>query len=166
MPSERERDLRPGQRRGRRTLCARWRHDPLGEAAKLIRQVESLAPVLHESCQALLQADASLRDTLAAFEVRLATITENAKTRTVQHLAVRADEAARRTIEQQSRAMADAARVAFGAELGATMQRLQSALQPLIERPDRRWERWLTHAAAAATASAVTWTLAVIPWAR
>lgn len=140
--------------------------EALGEAAKLIRQVEALAPLLDESCQALLQADTHLRDTLAEFESRMAAITENAKTRTVQHLAARVDEAARRSIEQQGRAMADAARVAFGAELGATMQRLQSALQPLIERRERRWERWLTHAAAAAAASAVTWGLAILLWAR
>jgi hypothetical protein len=55
--------------------------------------------------------------------------------------------------------MADAARVAFGAEIGATLQRLQSALQPLIEQRGRRWEWWLTNAAAAASASAATWVL-------
>jgi hypothetical protein len=96
----------------------------------------------------------------------MAAITENAKTRTVQHLAARADEAARRSIDLQARAMADAARIAFGAELGATLQRLQTSIQPLVERPGRRWEPWLTHAAAAATASAATWTLAVMLWAR
>jgi hypothetical protein len=31
--------------------------------------------------------------------------------------------------------MAGAARVALGAELGATLQRLQSFIQPLAERP-------------------------------
>lgn len=135
--------------------------EAVGEAARLIRQVEVLAPVLDEMCQALLQADTQLRDTLAGFESRMAAITEDAKTRTVQHLAARVDEATRRSIEQQSRAMADAARVAFGAELDATTQRLQLALQRLIERPELRWERWLTHLAAAATASAATWILAL-----
>jgi hypothetical protein len=140
--------------------------EALGEAAQLIRQVEALAPVLAQMCQALLQADTHLRDTLAGFESRMAAIAENAKSRTVQHLAAQADEATRRSIEQHSRAMADAARVAFGTELGATVQRLQSTLQPLIERTERRWEGWLTHAAAAAAASAATWTLAVSLWPR
>jgi hypothetical protein len=93
-------------------------------------------------------------------------LTEKAKVQAVKHILLRTDEAARRSIELQGRAMADAARVAFGGEFGATLQRLQSALQAPIERPDRRWERWLTHAAAAATASAVTWTLAVMLSAR
>lgn len=87
---------------------------------------------------------------------------ENAKVQAVKHILARTDEAARRSIELQSRAMADAARVAFGADLGASLQRLQS----LQERRGRRWEQWLTHAAAAATASAATWTLAITLWAR
>jgi hypothetical protein len=136
--------------------------EAVGEAARLIRQVEALAPVLHSTSQALLQADQHLRGTLSGFEGRMAAITENAKTRTAHYLAARVDEAARQSIEQQSRVMADAARVAFGAELGATLQRLQSALRPLIERSERRWERWLTHAAAAAVSATVTWALAVL----
>lgn len=140
--------------------------EALGEAARLIRQVEALAPALEQSRQALADAHSGLTHQLATFESQVAALTEKAKVQAVKHILARTDEAARRSVDLQGRAMADAARVAFGAELGATMQRLQSALQPLIERPERRWERWLTHAAAAATASAATWTLAVMLWAR
>jgi hypothetical protein len=93
-------------------------------------------------------------------------IAENAKGRAVQHVAARIDDALRRSIDQQSRAMADAARVAFGAELGATVERLQSTLLALIERPRRRWKWWLVHAAVAAAASALTWGLAPYVCAR
>lgn len=68
----------------------------------------------------------------------------------------RTEEAARQSADLQSRAMADAARVALGAEIGATMQRLQSTLKPPECRQERRWEGWLTHAAAAAAGSALT----------
>jgi len=105
------------------------------------------------------QANSSLRNELAGFERRMAVIAENAKTHAVKYIAARVDDAARQSIDQQGRATADAARVAFGAELGATMQRLQTTLQPLLEQRKQRWERWLTHAAAAAVASAATWTL-------
>ena len=44
----------------------------------------------------------------------------------VKHILARTEEAARQSADLQSRAMADAARVAFGADLGATLQRLQS----------------------------------------
>lgn len=136
--------------------------EALDEAAKLIRQVEALAPALDESRQALADAHSALAVQLAAFEREVAGLTEKAKVQAVKHILARSDEAAKRSIELQSRAMADAARVAFGSELGAALQRLQS----LHARPGRRWEPWLTHAAAAATASAATWTLAVTLWGR
>ena len=131
--------------------------EAIGEAATLIRQAEALAPVLGETCQALQQANRQLNDTLAGFEGRLTAITDNAKTRTVQYIAVRIDEAARRSIEQQRQAMADAARSAFDAEFGPTLQQLQSALLPLVQRQRRHWEDWLIPLAVAAAASTTTW---------
>lgn len=136
--------------------------EALDEAAKLIRQVEALAPALDASRQALADAHSALAVQLAAFEREVAGLTEKAKVQAVKHILARSDEAAKRSIELHARAMADAARVAFGSDLGAALQRLQS----LHERPGRRWEPWLTHAAAAATASAATWTLAVALWGR
>jgi len=140
--------------------------EALDDAAKLLRQVEALAPALDQSRQALADAHSGLAGQLAAFEAQVTALTERAKVQAVKHVLARTDEAARRSVELQARAMADAARVALGAELGATLQRLQSAAQPRAESPRRRWEPWLTHAAAAATASSVTWTVAVMMWAR
>ena len=149
-----------------KTVREAWIVEALGEADRLIRQVEALAPVLDESRQALADAHSRLAEQLAGFESRVIALSEKAKLETVRHIAAHTDEATRRSVDQQSRAMADAARVAFGGEVGATMQRLQSALQALIERSQRRWERWLTHAAAAATAAAATWALAVTLFGR
>lgn len=136
--------------------------EAIGEAAKLIRQVEALAPALDRSRQALADAHSGLSGQLAAFETQVLALTEKAKVVAVKHVLTRTEEAARQSADLQSRAMADAARVAFGADLGATLQRLQS----LHARPGPRWEPWLTHAAAAATASAATWTLAITLWVR
>lgn len=136
--------------------------EALGEAAKLMRQVEALAPALDQSRQALADAHSGLAGQLTAFETQVLALAETVKVQAVKHIVARTDEAARRSIDLQSRAMADAARVAFGADLGATLQRLQS----LQKRPERRLEPWLTHAAAAATASAATWTMAITLWAR
>jgi hypothetical protein len=136
--------------------------EAIGEAAKLIRQVEALAPALDRSRQELADAHSGLSGQLAAFETQVLALTEKAKVVAVKHVLARTEEAARQSADLQSRAMADAARVAFGADLGATLQRLQS----LHARPGPRWEPWLTHAAAAATASAATWTLAITLWPR
>ncbi|MBE2241634.1 MAG: hypothetical protein IAE86_02690 [Burkholderiaceae bacterium] len=140
--------------------------EALGEAAKLIRQVEALVLALDQSRQALADAHSGLQDQLAAFESQVAALTEKSKVQAVKHILARTDEAARRSVELQARAMADAARVAFSDEFGATLQRLQASIQPLAEQKGRRWELWLTHAAAAATASAVTWTFALTLWTR
>jgi hypothetical protein len=136
--------------------------EAIGDVANLIESVERLTPELQEMRREIDGANAGLRDSLSAFEAQVLALTEKAKVQAVKHILARTDEAARRSIDLQSRAMADAARVAFGADLGATLQRLQS----LHERPGRCWEPWLTHAAAAATASALTWALAVMLWAR
>jgi hypothetical protein len=135
--------------------------DALGEAAELMRRMEQVAPRVEDAVEALALADSGLRDSLAAFEGQMAAITENAKTRTLQHLAARTDEATRRTIEQQTRAMADAARLAFGTELGGGIQRLQTVLKPLVEQAGRGWERWLTYVVVAVASSAVTWVVTV-----
>ena len=136
--------------------------EAIGEVVNLIDSVDRLTSELQEMSREIDRASEGLRVSLAGFETKVLALTEKAKVQAVKHILARTDEAARRSIELQSRAMADAARVAFGADLGATMQRLQS----LYERPGRRWEQWLTHAAAAATASAATWTLAITLWAR
>lgn len=138
--------------------------EALGDAAKLIRQVEALAPALDRSRQALADAHSGLSGQLAAFDAHVVALTEKAKIQAVTHILARTDQAAKRSIDLQARAMADAARVAFGAEVGASLQRLQSSVKPLLERQRQGWEPWLTHAAAAATASAVTWTVAVLLW--
>ena len=133
--------------------------EAIGDLGLLIDRAEALRTAMAQSRQSLVDAHAQLADQLAAFEAHVTALTERAKVLAVKHILARTEEAARRSIEEQSRAMADAARVAFGAELGAMMQRLQSALQPLIERRERRWDSWLTHATVAAVASTLTWVL-------
>lgn len=136
--------------------------EAIGEMVHLIDSVDRLTPELREASGELGRASEGLRGSLTAFETQVLALCEKAKVQAVKHILARTDEAARLSIEQQSRAMADAARVAFGADLGATLQRLQA----LQTRPAHRWEPWLTHAAAAATASAATWTLAITLWPR
>lgn len=136
--------------------------EAIGEMGNLIDSVDRLTPELREASRDIERASEGLRGSLAGFETQVLALTEKTKVVAVKSILARTEEAARQSADLQSRAMADAARVAFGADLGATLQRLQS----LHARPGPRWEPWLTHAAAAATASAATWTLAVMQWAR
>ena len=136
--------------------------EAIGEVSNLIDSVDRLTPELQEMRCEIDRASTGLRESLAAFEGQVLALTEKSKVVAVKHILARTEEAARQSAEMHSRAMADAARVAFGAEVGAALQRLKT----LHERPGRRWEQWLTHAAAAATASAGTLMLTLTLWAR
>lgn len=103
--------------------------EALDDAAKLLRQVEALAPAPDRSGQALADAARSgLAGQLAAFEAQVTTLTERAKVQAVKHVLARTDEAGRGARSSCRRGRwPTRRRVALGAELGATLQRLQSA---------------------------------------
>jgi hypothetical protein len=130
--------------------------EAIADVVELLKSADEVCTRLATASAGLQQADANLREQLAAFEGRMTAIAETAKTFAVKHIATRADEAARRVIDVQTRAMTDAARVAFGAEAGAMLQRAQGPRVPPVE-PPCLWEQWLVHAATAAAASAVTY---------
>jgi septal ring factor EnvC (AmiA/AmiB activator) len=135
--------------------------EAIGDVAKLLDRIEAVAPVVDKSSEALQGASESLREELADVERRMAALTEHAKSAVARHIATRADEAARRSIEHQSRAMADAARVAFGAEVGAMVKQLQACVQQLVRQQQPRWEPWLTYGAAVLVSATATWGLAI-----
>lgn len=143
--------------------------EAIGEVAALIDRVEALGPALDRSRLSLIHASTELAGHVTAFESRMAGITENAKVQAVKHIARRTDEMARNSLDAQTRAMEEAARLMFRTEVGPAIQRLTMPLQHLAElaqRGARPWERWLTHVATAVVASGLTWALAIWLWAR
>jgi hypothetical protein len=138
----------------------------IGDLARLLDRAEALLPALLESRQALVDAHAQLADQLADFEAQVSTLTEKAKVQAVKHILARTDEAARKSVDAQARAMAEAAQSLFRTEIDPALQRLAMPLQHLVQKVDRPWEQWLTHAATTAAASAATWALAAYLWAR
>ena len=134
--------------------------EAIGDLGRLLDRADAMSPVIGESTQALTEASAQLVRRLAAFEAQIAGLTENAKIQTVRHIAARTDEATKRSVDAQTRAMAEAAQSIFKAEVGPALQGLSMPLQRMMRRVERPWDHWLTHAATAAVASAVTWVLA------
>jgi hypothetical protein len=129
--------------------------EAIGEVARLINQVEALAPEMEETCQALHRSDAKLQQTLAGFEARLAAISERAKTQAVQDLRTHLKDSAQQVGVQLYGALAAAAQQAFQGQIGATvkgqqlvLKDLQALLQELAQQRDERWIPWATHAAA------------------
>ncbi|MBE2241931.1 MAG: hypothetical protein IAE86_04190 [Burkholderiaceae bacterium] len=133
----------------------------IGDVAQLIKRMETLTPLMDESRQALAHSSVQLSSQVAAFEIRMAAITENAKIQAVRHITHRTEELAQRTREEQTRAMAESARDLFRTELTPALQRLAMPLQHLVDRLAHPWQSWLTHAATAAVAAAATWLLAL-----
>ncbi len=141
----------------------------IGDLGKLLDRMDTLAPRLDASQLALRLVSSELAEQVTAYEKRMVDITENAKLQAVKHIARRADEMARGTVDTQIRAMEEAARVVFRHEVGPALQRVTLPLQDvaaLARRSARPWEGWLLHAATAVLASAISWAMAAWLWLR
>lgn len=141
----------------------------IGDLGTLLDRFEKLAPQLEASRMELLSTSTELAERVEAYSKRMDEITENAKLQAVKHIARRADEMARRTVDTQTRAMEEAARVVFRNEIGPTLQRVTLPLQnvaDLARKGARPWEGWLLHAATAVLASAISWGMAAWLWLR
>ena len=141
----------------------------IGQLGELLDRLDALAPKLDASQLALRLVSAELSEQVTAYAKRMADITENAKVQTVKHIARRADEMARGTVDTQTRAMEEAARVVFRNEVGPALQRVTLPLQDvaaLARKGARPWEGWLLHAATAVLASAISWAMAAWLWLR
>ena len=141
----------------------------IGDLGALLDRVETLAPQLDASRMELLRTSAELGEQVAAYSKRMDELTENAKVQAVRHIARRADEIARGTVDTQTRAMEEAARVVFRHEVAPALQRVTLPLQEvadLARKAARPWEGWLLHAATAVLASAISWVMAAWLWLR
>ena len=141
----------------------------IGQLGELLDRMDTLAPNLDASRMELLRTSADLADKVEAYSKRMDEITENAKVQTVKHIARRADEMARGTVDTQTRAMEEAARVVVRNEVSPALQRVALPLQNvavLARKGARPWEGWLLHVATAVLASAISWAMAAWLWLR
>lgn len=137
--------------------------EALGDLARLLERAEALQPAMLESRQALVEAHVRLTDQLATFETHVAALTERAKVQAVKHILARTDEAARQSVQMQTRAMTEAAQGIFKEEIRQVLQRRSLPQQHQLQ---QRWGHLLGHAMTAAVASLLTWALAAHLWAR
>lgn len=135
--------------------------ETIGELGRLLDRAEAVQAAMAQSRQGLLDAHAQLAQQLA----QVAAITEHAKVQAVKHILARADEAARRTVEAQTRAMSEAAQALFRTEIEPAIQRLTAPLESLVRRQSQRAD-WLTQVATAVVSSTLTWLVAAWLWNR
>ena len=90
------------------------------------------------------------------FETAVSNLTKRAERGALEHIVQRTNEMTRRVLEEQSKAMRDAARQAFSEQLAPTMAQLDVKLRQLKKGVERPWADWLMHAATAAGSALVT----------
>ena len=138
--------------------------EALGEMAELIARIEACAPALEASQRQLLRSCDQLTQQATDLESRTAAVIERINVVAPKYIAHRVHEATRAAADAQVRAMEAAAQTLFRTEIGPALERMARPLQLLINELLQRcgtwWESALTHAAAAAVASCVTWWLA------
>lgn len=130
--------------------------EALGSVASLLDRIESVTSSMETSRIALANASAELGDRVEKFEAGTASVAQQIQVRAIEHILKRTGKATSDSIELQARAMSAAARLAFSEQVHSELARLSAALRQAIERLDRPWDVWLTHAATAAVSAAVT----------
>ena len=131
--------------------------EALGDIVSLMDRVEALASSMDAARLALDNAGSELCDRLRDFEAGMTAVTQQVKIKAVEHIARRAGEATNIAIDQQTRAMNTAARLAFSAQVDSNLSRLVSSLQQVLHQVVRPWELWLTHAATSLVSIVGTW---------
>ena len=130
--------------------------EALGEVGKLLDEVDRLTIAMEAGREALRQIIELLGDRMRLFESAVSNLTKRAERGALEHIVQRTNEMTRRVLEEQSKAMRDAARQAFSEQLAPTMAQLDVKLRQLKKGVERPWADWLMHAATAAGSALVT----------
>lgn len=131
--------------------------EALGDIGKLLERIESVAPAIESSCDAVTSATATLVAGADAAEARFAAFTDHATTQVIRHVAGRTAQLARSAADVETHAMQAAARALFREELAPALQRLAGALDAQANKGGSSWGSWPAHAATAVATAVVTW---------
>ena len=140
----RQRHPRSPDRRGARRL------------RKVLDRIDAVTPTLKEARDELEFAAARLLGSVEPFQTRIVTRAIETQERAVAHIVQQANLVARKTVDEQTRAMQEAARKIFNDEVVPPLHRVAGELRQAKLRAQPAWEGWLTHAAAAVTAASCT----------
>jgi len=143
--------------------------EALGDMAALIERLETLAPELQASRQALVLSHKELVNEVAIFKAQMTEVIGFAKVQTARHIGQSADDATKKLIATQTESMQSAGRELFRAEIHPIARQVSQQLQALAERQSRHVATIWTYAGAAiggaalSLASAAFWTWLLRP---
>lgn len=136
----------------------------LGDIAVLLDRVDALPPEVHQATQTLSKAADRAAQTVVLVDGQLAALAKQAKVAAMQHVAKETHALFDRIAKEQRALMTEAARAIVAREVGPPLQRLAGTLAEITRQAHAPWRVWLTHAATAALAVAVTVVLYAAPW--
>jgi putative lipoic acid-binding regulatory protein len=135
--------------------------EALGDFAKVLDRIDAVTPTLKEARDELEFTAARLLGNIEPFQTRIVTRAIETQEQAVAHIVQQANLVARKTVDEQTRAMQEAARRIFNDEVVPPLHRVASELRQAHQRVRPSWEGWLTHATVAVTAASCTWMLMV-----
>ncbi len=122
--------------------------EALGELIGLMDRMDAVVAGTDSVRAALLDAQMDLTRQLEAFEQRMKEVSSIARTKVVEHITTKSEQAMKSILQRHIEAMQEATRQAHARELGAAVNQLRVTLQHVTHLAD--WRRsWPTHAAAA-----------------
>jgi hypothetical protein len=143
--------------------------EALGEMASLIDRMETLAPELQASRQALVLSHKELVKQVTVFKTQMTEVIGFAKVQTAKHIGQSADVATKKLIAIQTESMQSAGRDLFRAEIHPVIRQVAQQLQALAERQSSHVATIWTYAgvaiggAALSLASVAFWTWLLRP---
>lgn len=126
--------------------------EAIGDLAGLLDRVDTLLPALAASSRTLDDAGQQLSEQLTTFEEKVIATTEKLKLHSVNFILLRAEQEARRMVEAHTRAMSEAVRPLFKAEIDLAQQQLAAPLQRIAEL-EHHLRQWLVYTVLAIAAS-------------
>jgi hypothetical protein len=122
--------------------------EAVGELIRLMDRMDAVVAGTDSVRGALLDAQMDLTRQLDAFEHRMKEVSSIARTKVVEHITTKSEQAMKSILQRHVEAMQEATREAHARELGAAVHQLRMTLQHVTHLAD--WRRsWPTHAAAA-----------------
>jgi uncharacterized protein (DUF885 family) len=126
----------------------------IGDVANLLTRVESFTSTMDQAREAMAEAADGVVASVEPFRAQIDAISERAKVKAVEHIARHTHEMARQLQARQREAMAQAAQAILSKEIAPALQRLIVSLERTVQRSNRAYEVWLTHAATAVLSAA------------
>jgi hypothetical protein len=136
--------------------------EALGDFVKVLDRIDAATPKLDHACARLEATVTVLRGSIEPFQKRIVEDALNMQNQTLATIAEQSKPLVKVLFDEETKAMAEAARAVFMSEVIPPLRRLTTELQDAVHAAHHPWEGWFLHAAT--VLAAVTITVVVLDW--